>query len=232
METINDTKGWVVDSSSSKNVKVSYRMIPGRPTVSIRIEGIMKAPILNILSLVYETDLFHTWVPLCKRSEQIAKVSRTKQIIRNCYGVPIPFINNRECQVYGYGVNALLTEYKQIMAVGRSVYGDAYKGFDLRQPFKGHTRAHVEIVGAALRPKPNGEVEFKFVSNFDPKIKAMPYKLLNWFSRKFSKTLFKKVEKKARNLKGTEFERRMQDPAKRDFYDFIQETLKEFEVQD
>ena len=93
---------------------------------------------------------------------------------------------------------------------------------------KGCVRAQVKIVGATLTPTGDGKVAFKFVSNFDPKLKAVPYWLLNWFSRKFSKSLFKRIEKKAKNLEGTEHERRRTDPEKRVFYDYIQETLHEF----
>jgi hypothetical protein len=87
--------------------------------------------------------------------------------------------------LYGYGVNALETDFRQIFVVGRSIEGDCFKSYPLVDPLKGHVRAHVEVVGATLKPLPDGKVDFKFVLNFDPKLKTVPYKLLNWVSRKF-----------------------------------------------
>jgi hypothetical protein len=66
MESINSTEGWTIDSSSTKRIKVSYKKEEGQPTCTIKLEGIMHAPMLNLVSLANETDLFHTWIPLCK----------------------------------------------------------------------------------------------------------------------------------------------------------------------
>jgi hypothetical protein len=85
------------------------------------------------------------------------------------------------------------------------------------------------VCGAALRPLPDNRIDFKFLSNFDPKVRAVPYNLLNWFSRKFAKGLFKKVQKKAWKLDGTEYIERRTWPEKRGFYEFVTEALANFD---
>jgi hypothetical protein len=73
------------------------------------------------------------------------------------------------------------------------VNGDSFKGIPLVKPRRGNVQATVEVCGAAMRPLPDNKIDFKFLSNFDPKVKAIPYNALNWFSRKFAKGLFKKI---------------------------------------
>jgi len=166
----------------------------------------MDVPIRNLLSIVNETDLYHTWMPFCKLSNTIHKISRTKQIILNQFKVPFPFISTRENLWFGHGINALKTPEKCLMAIGHSVSGEAFKEYPLPPPGKGVVRPDVNVVMLMVEPLPEGKVRFRVISNFDPKLKAVPYWLLNWFSRKFAKTLFKRVEKKAKNLIGTIYE--------------------------
>lgn len=79
------------------------------------------------------------------------------------------------------------------MGIGRSVKGSTFKGISIPDPKKNVVRSEVRIVGATVTPLEDGKTFFRFVSNFEPKIKAIPNSLANWFSRKFSKWLFKKV---------------------------------------
>ena len=190
LNIINDQNGWIRDSSSNKKVTVMYKYFEGDDAVTIKVEGLMNAPLLNLCGLCYEVDLFHTWVPLMKRSDKLAQISRTKQISRNLYSFPLPFVKNRELLMYGYGVNALNTKHKCIMAVGKTVEG-LFKGVQIPEIAKGCIRAISPISGATFTPVGENKVFFRFVSNFDPKMKV-PYSILNWFSRKFAKGLFKK----------------------------------------
>jgi hypothetical protein len=112
LELVNSNEGWVRDSSSNKQIQVWYRVLPGTRTVTVRVEGIMHAPIMNVLSLCNESDLFYKWVPLCSASDFLGQISRTRQLVRNVYSIPLPLIADRETLVYGYGVNALDTPYK------------------------------------------------------------------------------------------------------------------------
>ena len=229
MEIINDNEGWTKDSSSSKKISVQYKTFDGDNTVTVKLEGIMTAPLLNLCGLCYEVDLFRTWVPLCKGSDKLGQISRTQQIVKNRYSFPVPFVKDREILMYGYGVNALNTEHKCIMAVGRSVEG-IFKGIQIPERQKGCVRGISPITGATFTPMPEGKVFFRFVTNFDPKMKV-PYKILNWFSRKFAKGMFKMIEKKANKMAGSEHERRQNsaDPLARQFYDRINEAIRNIE---
>ena len=102
-------------------------------------------------------------------------------------------MKNRDNILYCTAVNALNTPHKSFMGIGRSVKGSTFKGISIPDPKKNVVRSEVRIVGATVTPLEDGKTFFRFVSNFEPKIKAIPNSLANWFSRKFSKWLFKKV---------------------------------------
>ena len=116
------------------------------------------------------------------------------------------------------------------MLVGHSVTGDYFLDVPLPGVTKGAVRPDCSIVMFIIQPLQDGRVFFRLVSNFDPKLKAIPYWLLNWFNRKFAKVLFKRIAKKARSLVGTAYEERWNDPEKKVFYDYIDETLLEMNL--
>ena len=60
LEIINDDERWTTHSSSNKEVSIKYKLASAT-TVTIKIEGVMDAPIVNIFSLIYETDLYSSW---------------------------------------------------------------------------------------------------------------------------------------------------------------------------
>jgi hypothetical protein len=138
LELANSNDGWVRDSSSNKSIQTWYRVLPGTRTVTVRVQGIMHAPIMNVLSLFNESDLFHKWVPMVSESEPLGQPSRCKQVVRQVYSVPIPFFSDRETFCLGYAVNALNTEHKQILAIGRSVYGERFGSVPLTKPKRGN----------------------------------------------------------------------------------------------
>lgn len=58
-----------------------YKPISGTPLHKIRIEGVIPCPVEQVVALVFELDLFTTWVPSrmgvgLKRSTEIAHIER------------------------------------------------------------------------------------------------------------------------------------------------------------
>ena len=182
-------------------------------------------PIFNFITLLYEADLYHTWVPFCKKSNTFAKISRSRKIITQEYHVPL--IATRQACIYGYGANLLLS-HGVIVIVSRSCDQDThFKGVKLPDPGK-IPRAVVNMMGCIVRPLSYEKIHATMICNFDPVIKLVPYRILNYFSRKLAKGIFKKVVKKAKNFEGSEYQKRMQMPENKEFYDFLGKSQKEY----
>lgn len=103
-----DEEGWKTDTTNSA-VTVRHKLAPGTSTVTIKIEGTMDVPILNVFSLLYESDLYYTWQRLISQSNTISNYGPTKRVIQNILKIPIPFMKKRDNLLYCTAVNAMKT---------------------------------------------------------------------------------------------------------------------------
>jgi hypothetical protein len=101
-----------------------------------------------------------------------------------------------------------------------------FKGINL--PKFDSPRAEVTALACILTPINNTRVNIKLLTNFDPNMYYVPYKILNFFSRKLAKGIFKKVAKLAVNFKGSEYEKRITCEENREFYEYIERSEKEY----
>ena len=133
----------------------------------------------------------------------------------------------RQAVIYGYGAN-LLESDGIIMIISKSCDQDMYfKGIKLPEPDKIH-RARVYMMGCIVKPLSYEKIQVTMICNFDPVIKMIPYKILNYFSRKFAKGIFKKISEKAKNFEGSEYQKQVDKPENREFYDFLKKSQKEY----
>ena len=58
-----DSEGWTVHVDEGEAVKVLYKPREGSALHTLRMEGIVDAPLINIFSVLNETDLFTLWIP-------------------------------------------------------------------------------------------------------------------------------------------------------------------------
>lgn len=218
-----DKEGWVNESSGK--IKVSYKNIPGTRTYSILTEAEIEVPIFNFIALMYESDLYHTWVPFCKRSSTVANITRSRKIVAQEFHVPL--IATRQTCLYGYGANLLLSDGIVVIVSKSCDHELTFKGIALPDIGKGK-RAAVNMMGCIVRPLSYEKIHATIISNFDPMIKLVPYKVLNYFSRKLAKGMFKKIVKKAKNFEGSEYQKRINMPENREFYEYLERTQKEY----
>jgi hypothetical protein len=189
-------------------------------------EGDLDVSVFNMLSLVYESELYNTWVPFCKLSYTIKQVSRCRKIVYNQFSPP--FIDDRDLCIYGYGAN-LLSTHGCILIVARSC-DDKDTFMDVSLPTKDRrlVRAQLNVMACMIKPLGPNKIHLKFINNMDPKVKFLPYRMLNLFSRKFAKRLFKMISKKASNFSGSKHEEYTKLPQNVPFYDHIAKTLDEY----
>lgn len=219
---LEETEGWTKECSGQINVK--YKNVKGTPTYSLLTEAEIDVPICNFITLVYETDLYHNWVPFCKRGYTVGKVSRSRKILVQEFDVT--FVPKRHTCVYGYGAN-LLSSHGSIVIFSKSCDQEpTFKGISL--PQISSTRANVNIMAFVVRPLSLSRIHVTMLSNYDPNMYYLPYKVLNFFSRKMAKGLFQKILKLAKNFEGSEYQKRISAEENREFYQHLQTSQEEY----
>jgi len=63
LNDFNSYNGWIL-TRDADGIKTFYKHEDPNPIHSIRLEGMIDCPLLNILSVVYEVDLYTGWWPL------------------------------------------------------------------------------------------------------------------------------------------------------------------------
>ena len=56
-------------------VKIFYKLEEGLKNCTLYMEKIVRAPLINLLAVFAEAQLFNQWVPLNRRSEILSKVT-------------------------------------------------------------------------------------------------------------------------------------------------------------
>lgn len=223
IKNFDDNEGWSIESKG--DIKVYYKRVPGTPTVSIMMETTFDLPIFNILTLIYESELYPLWIPFCKTSKCLHKLDRSRKILLQFYSVA--GVAKRETCIYGYGTNLLDTDGGIMIVSSSCDQENTFKGCKL--PSKGkNSRAVVNFLGCFLKPITRNRCQAKFISNFDPVLKMIPYRILNYFSRKLAKGMMKRAKKHASKFEGSPWQENMNKPENRDFYDHISVVLEEF----
>jgi hypothetical protein len=223
MNEYDDVHGWT--SEKSGDIRVSYKRVEGTPTISVKTEGVLDVPIFNLLALIYEIDLYNTWMPFCSEAGIIASLSPTRRVMYQKFSLPV--ISDRECVLVGSGFNLIRTR-NCIFVSGKSCHeSGSYNGTKI-PPAKG-VRAKVNFFGACFRPLDRGHVEMKLISNMDPMLSLVPYSVFNFLLRKFASTVFTTVAAHARNL-SPQVRRRIVEGS--EFYSYLASSLEEFYDRD
>ena len=222
-DNVENKDNWV--EALTGKVRVMYKKLENSKSYSFLTEGVIKAPLFNFISIVYETDLYSTWLPYCTRSSTIASLSKTRKIIFQEYDLPL--LSVRHACLYAYGAN-LLQSKGAIVIVSKSCDEDkSFKGFELPQELNSK-RAVVSIMGYIVKPVNAEEIKVTFLCNFDPVLKSFTYKILNYFAKKFSKAIFKKLAKLAQGFEGSRFEELSKAPENREFFDYLSQSLEDY----
>ena len=222
LRMVNDQEGWHRECTGEIGVK--YKSIEGTKTYSLLTEATLDVPMSNYITMVFEIDLYSNWVPFCTKSYVIENISRSRRVLGLEFNVR--FVPNRHTCLYGYGANLLSSQGCVVICAKSCDEKDFFKGIHL--PKFDSPKAQVSALACILTPIDKNKVHIKMLTNFDPNMYYVPYKILNFFSRKLAKGIFKKVAKLAKNFKGSVYEQRIKAPENRDFYQFIENSEKEY----
>lgn len=227
LDMFDDHEGWTTESIG-KDLTTKYKMIPRTALISLRFEAILDIPLLNVLALLYEIDLYSEWVPFLTQSEQLKSIHRASKVVYIKTSLPPP-LADRDAFLYGIGVDYSV-EDGSIMILAKSL--DTNPELMKRHQVdasKTTKNVKMEMKFACFKIKPLGRnrCEMLGIANVDPKITFLPSRVLNWLVRKTTTMLIERMLKKAQVLEGTPWEKAMQHPDKKVFYDWLNAKVEE-----
>jgi len=81
-------------------------------------------------------------------------------------------------------------------------------------------------VAVELVPLSKDRVQMTLITTVNPGVKNVPTSILGWISRKAGSIMFEKLVKKAKNIKGTLWEKRINE--NREFYGWLEGKVDRF----
>jgi|LauGreDrversion4_2_1035121.scaffolds.fasta_scaffold196614_2 hypothetical protein len=81
--------GWTV-YYDLPDYKIYYKFEPGSYLCSLYLEKVIEAPMINLMSILAEAQLYNQWVPMTRKSEVIASVSHFRKAGLFEYSLPWP----------------------------------------------------------------------------------------------------------------------------------------------
>jgi len=220
-------EGWATECSKN-GLTVKYKAGAGQ-TISLKVEGIIRAPIFNFVTLVNEPDCFASWVPFCKSAASMKQVHRCCKTANVRLGLPFPMAD-REGFFVGNGVDRL-GKNGTILILSNSFDEDPkfMKRHGIVIPESGkNVRMYQKYLGFEIMPITYDELKVRVVTNVDIKMKFLPVSILNWFNRKLALGLFENLTAVARKFKGSAFERYVNDKEKIAYYTWLKKKFDDY----
>eukprot|EP00164_Ancoracysta_twista_P007868 GFYU01011261.1.p1 GENE.GFYU01011261.1~~GFYU01011261.1.p1 ORF type:complete len:420 (-),score=76.24 GFYU01011261.1:208-1467(-) len=228
MSLFADEEGWTL-ISDAKGVTNMFRESSEAGVFSgtVRLEGVVKTSIYNVLAIIGELDLYGNWLPkwgnvgLLSCSEE-GRYDRVTRAAKCCLGFPWPF-SKRELLLHGYGVD-MLDELGEFWCTVKSVApGDPeLGGIDVTLDPKA-VQMTMERSGFCFKPLTGNTTLVKMLFNVDPKMSNVPYAITNYFTKTFSTVAFDLLRKSARSVKGSIYEQRVKED--RELYGYVEEKV-------
>lgn len=199
--SLKEDNGWTL-SYDGAETKVWYKREEGTASHSIRIKGMIRAPLINIAALLYESDLYKQLFWYITESNNIPVVHESdfKRAAHITVYVPWP-LNDRDVALYAIAVDAL-DDDGSVTVVSRSICdNDPIQNGNLPPPPLARvTRAHFHNSGFELRPQSPGITAAHFLYNVDPRLNFIPMPLINWGARTMCRWSLRMLEARARDL--------------------------------
>jgi len=213
-------EGWTVERSG--DLKILFKKDPATNIISLRMEAEVEIPLINMITLINEVDLWPHWVAFVRKATEVKAIHRGARIYYLEAGLPYP-LPNRDIHIYGTGVNRLY-ENGSVMIMAKSVNNDPefFKHHDAQKVEKPGS-VYVDIHQGAFEVKPLGpnRIAYRAIAHANPNFSWIPDSVINFAIRKASGIIFNKIVEHAKKFKGSMWEKETQKPEKRDFYDWL-----------
>jgi len=176
-------------------------------TITLRFEGNIDVPVFNVLCLIYEPDGHPLWIPFCGKATEIKKIHRSCKAIYQKYNFPLP-LSDREAFLFGHGIDRF-DRNGSVLIISKSYNDDKIlqKKLGLEVPEKSKcVRMDLEFMTSEIIPIGKDKIRFKAVVKMNPHVKLIPLSFINFFTRKAALMIVEKLSKKAKSLKGSQWE--------------------------
>lgn len=113
-----DGNEWILGSHYF-GVTTHYKL-ESNGLISVRLEGEQEnIPLFEVLSVIYEVELYKEWVPFCNGSDLLQRLTHTELLMQGSVSVPIVGVS-RDAVLHAYAVDCLY-EHGAIVVIGSSI---------------------------------------------------------------------------------------------------------------
>jgi len=152
----------------------------------LKVEGVVHAPVMALMGMVYEVELYGDVFGFVKGVEVLAETGEMEKAVRVGFAAPWP-LAGREMAAFAYAVDDL-DEGGAVVVVLRDVReGDVGRdGAQVEVPEAERgtvVRMEVRFAVMELRPQSATETDLKMMICVDPKLAFMPLAFVNWAAR-------------------------------------------------
>ncbi|GJQ08864.1 hypothetical protein GpartN1_g655.t1 [Galdieria partita] len=181
---LNDRE-WECLSKESDRCRVYYNSKEGPRIHGFKIETEIDAPFLATAALINEVDLLQELFWYVGSSQEIAKLSRCKKLLKSRFVTPWPFAP-REAILYGYAVDGL-DEDQSVVVCFRSAKPEDFEDnrYELfSADSKDAVRLDVKIGGIQFIPLERRKTLFRTAVFADPQVPYIPTWLFHWVTKR------------------------------------------------
>eukprot|EP00047_Mylnosiga_fluctuans_P007771 m.255438 g.255438 ORF g.255438 m.255438 type:complete len:342 (-) comp19481_c0_seq1:79-1104(-) len=228
--------GWILQRDAD-GIRTLYRLEPGNSHIILRAECDIDSPVLDILALFYEVDLYTRWMPTykligLKAATILENPSPTKLLVHIVANVPWP-MQTRDLCIAIDGVDCMDdgNAHRQIVVLLDS--SEMFEGKAIPAPAASITRMEMRHGALILTPHVvNGggtATRLQLTCAIDPKLPMIPDCLINFGVRHLAYMALDKMRKEIAALHGSELYagRIVEHDA---FYGFIRRRLEELQL--
>jgi hypothetical protein len=222
---LGDEEGWNKEKVQ-KDVIIKYKRFSDN-TIALRIEGNVEVPIFNVLCMVNEPDAHPLWIPYCAKSVELKRIHRASKALYQKWGFPFP-LQDRESYVLAMGVDRL-DRNGSVLICEKSFHEhkSIQEKLQIIAPEKGkHVKMDIFFRGTEITPIGKNKVRMRCITRMNAHIQLIPMSLINFMTRKAALHILEKLTKKAKTLKGSKWEEKIQ--ANREFYNWLEGRVESF----
>jgi hypothetical protein len=207
--------------SCGSDVVIKYTSNGSGNLHSFMIEAVLDAPVLNVVAVINEVDLYSSWMPGLSHSMQLNSLSMFEKIIYLDYAIPWP-LANREFVMEAFGVH--LAEKNQLLIAVQSCHDQSKFVLPPRTPRKKKILGEMNMSGYLIEPISASSTKVTMVMDLDPKLDTVPDWLMNFATGKIFRFFLKNMEKNAKFSPTSNYAQRIKKNA--ELYEFLNQQIK------
>ncbi|KAL9648089.1 hypothetical protein ABK040_007456 [Willaertia magna] len=178
----------------------------------LKLEGVIDAPIFQVLSIFYEIDLYKNWVATMENSTIIQTFeSKYKFISYFSFNLPWP-LTNRNIFSYAFALDRL-TENKSVLIIVKGINPNLDNKYaEVIKTYKNDSYVTVdcEYAGVLIKYVNENETFVQIIGSCDPKLSYVPNWFLNLVTTNFSSYCITKLRQLAAKVPQSEYQTRIQ----------------------